>query len=193
MSSARSLTGGTNDVNPQPLRCRVVPAAFTPVLTTAAWGAGGTTTVALPIPVQRLSTGGRAQVMEILGWSYDVTAVATTNAWSTVGYTICLSSRSNAVSPPTMGVADPYTVDYVIKAVPTVNSLSYYDSGKRDLTDGAGHGILFGMDTLYVQGNINGSQASAGVSSSGFAVDICIWYRWKNVGFSEYVGMVTSS
>lgn len=187
MSSARSLTGGTNDVNPQPLRCTVSGAT---TAQTGAWQSVAAT-VALPIPVQRLSTGGRAQVMEILGWSYDLKAVSSSANIAQSAVTICISSRSNGTTIPTMGVADPYTVDF-LSSYKITGALELYDSGKRDLTDGAGHGVLFGMDTMYIQVGMRWISASNAGSATPTA-NICIWYRWKNVGFSEYVGMVTSS
>jgi len=200
MSSGYQLTGGTNDVNPQPLRCRVTPASIT---TGATGPTAQTATVALPIPVQRLGTGGRAQVLEILKWTYDASITPAGGALGSAAVKICLSTRSNSTTPPNYGVADPYSIDYVAESVPTAiaaltgtgvtaNLISFYKSGMRDLTDGAGHGVLFGMDTLYIQCQwIASSTAGAGTAIGD--LNICIWYRWKNVGFSEYVGMVTSS
>jgi hypothetical protein len=199
MSSSRALTGGTNDVNPQPLRVRLTPAGFA---MTVAGSASSTAVVALPIPVQRLGNGGRAQVLEILKWQFDATITATVSQISNAALKLCLSTRSNGTTPPTMGCADPYTVDYVAMDAPnakqstigdaTTNLVPHYVSGVRDLTDGAGHGVLFGMDTLFVQATWIANAAAAGATATGDA-NLCIWYRWKNVGFSEYVGMVTSS
>lgn len=192
MSSSRALTGGTNDVNPQPLKCVVTPTA----ITTAASGsaASGANTVALPIPVQRLSTGGRAQVMEILGFDWDVkhTSSNTVTFASVITY-ITLSTRSNGTAVPSMGCADPYSIAHVASQ-PYFGPgyIQHVNSGSKSLTDGAGHGVLFGMDTLYIQVGAT-VFASAASASDTFSGNINIWYRWKNVGFSEYVGMVTSS
>jgi len=192
MASSRALTGGTNDVNPQPLRCRVQCSQ-----TSSAGYKSTAATVALPIPVQRLSTGGRAQVMEILKWNWDISLG--NSAGVTISSAFCfatLSSRSNATTVPTMGNADPYCIDFL--SIPmhdratSATDLTFYKSGVRDLTDGAGHGVLFGMDTLYVQiGQLTFD--SAGSTTNTATLNVNIWYRWKNVGFSEYVGMVTSA
>ena len=187
MASARSLTGGTNDVNPQPLRCRAAPSTFATITTGIQ---AGVATVALPIPVQRLSTGGRAQVLEILGWSYDIGIAAVTSSLLQIQYAVCLSNRSNGTTVPVLGSADPYTVDYVVgNSAATLTAWNV--SGQRNLTDSAGHGVLFGQDTLYVL--FQGGAATAVAATANAACNICIWYRWKNVGFTEYVGMVTSS
>lgn len=192
MSSVRALTGGSHDVNPQPLRARVVPASFTGGLAPA-FGTTSVATVAIPIPVQRLASGGRAQVLEILKWQYDVNLTTPTSAAQQWIFSITISTRSNSTNEPAMGCADPYTIDHVkFESAPATGTTSHQASGQRDLTDGAGHGVLMGMDTIYIQCGLNASQAAATAGCTG-AANVCIWYRWKNVGFSEYVGMVTSS
>lgn len=185
MSSARGLTGGTNDVNPQPLKCRVAPAAFT-----ATALASTAVTVALPIPVQRLGAGGRAQVLEILGFDWDTTAAASAGNISQFQLTINIASRSSGTTIPLMGAADPYSIAHV-SATYAPSQASYVISGSRNLTDSAGHGVLFGMDTLYIQAGFVALNSASGTFTG--ATNVLIWYRWKNVGFSEYVGMVTSS
>lgn len=55
----------------------------------------------------------------------------------------------------------------------------------HDLTDGAGHGILIATDQIFVQMK---SQAT-GTANSAY-IKLC--YRWKNVGLSEYIGIVQS-
>lgn len=195
MASGRALTGGTGDVNPQPLRCRVVAAAGT----AAATGGSGLATVAIPIPVQRLSTGGRAQVMEILKVTADV-GVSVGNPAGLTGweYIVTLSSRSNAAtSPPAFGNADPYSIIYYQKQIPAAsinpgigNNGVLRDMFSVDLTDGAAHGILFGQDTIFLQ--LYNALYATGNTFTG-SCDLVIWYRWKNVGFTEYVGMVTSN
>lgn len=62
MASRRALTGGTGDVNPQFISFNVAQS-----------GNDATTTLTLSVPIQRLSTGGRAQVLEVLCVKYDST------------------------------------------------------------------------------------------------------------------------
>lgn len=193
MASSRALTGGTNDVNPQPLRARITLTALTT-------DTRALSSIALPVPVQRLGAGNRAQVLEILKIDWDMNAPWTgTQAIQKVAYTLTVSTRSNGTTNvPTFGSADPYSIMHFAKnisiegiATAGTSGITVYDSDSRDLSDGAGHGVLMGMDTIYIQFTAL-SQFSAGTSVAPSA-NLCIWYRWKNVGFSEYVGMVTSS
>lgn len=54
-----------------------------------------------------------------------------------------------------------------------------------DLTDGAGHGILIATDYIYA----SFSSAGTGVINSA---QVKILYRWKNIGLTEYIGIVQS-
>lgn len=186
MASVAALTGGTNDVNPQYMKVRV----------TSSGTSAATTSVAVPIPVQRLATGGRAQVLEILKVFYDVNITASAGTMQVFQYTFVLSSRSNGTTLPALGNADPYTVAFKndVKVMPAGNALmSACDV--LDLTDGAGHGVLFGMDNLYVcfQWAAFTTGTTTLAASSAPYLNLNIAYRWKNVGFQEYVGMITSS
>lgn len=60
MATRRALTGGTGDVNPQFLPFNIVQS-----------GNDATTTLTINVPIQRLPTQGRAQVLEILTVKYD--------------------------------------------------------------------------------------------------------------------------
>jgi len=178
MGSVKALTGGTNDVNPQPLRVRVTQASN-----------NNAASIAVPIPVQRLTTGGRAQVLEILKIVYDCSATSSA-AITSARYTVCLSSRSQNTTTPSYGNADPYTIYYASRpfSLDSGPGFAVVDTREIEMTDGAGHGILYGQDTLYLQYS---SSSSGGTWASG-TLNCNIYYRWKNVGFSEYVGMVTA-
>jgi len=63
----------------------------------------------------------------------------------------------------------------------TTETEPYHD----DLTDGAGHGVLVATDQIYCQ--ISSSSTGAAQTCAGK-----IWYRWKNVGLAEYIGIVQS-
>lgn len=58
-------------------------------------------------------------------------------------------------------------------------------SGVIDMTDGAGHGFLIATDNLFAQVQSSGTGAAQ-------AVAFKIYYRWKNVGLAEYIGIVQS-
>lgn len=209
----QGLTGGTRDVNCQPMKFRITPSAAIPatsVVLAGALSSANCTSVAIPIPVQRLNSGRKAQVMELvkLQWDANLTKSSTASALSAMtapSLALTLSSRSYGVSSiPIYRNADPFII-YFTRKEPTlglvapvaydsfVNSEVYMPTEIVDFTDGAGHGILYGQDTLYAQGTFTASAMTAATSlTTNSAYNCCLWYRWKNVGFSEYIGMVTA-
>lgn len=195
-----SLTGGTRDVNPQPMKFQIKPpAAVTSATPTIV-------AVAVPIPVQRIPSGRRAQVMEILKLQYDInfkkTTVTDTAALNSMHLTLSSRSYSTTAVPVYLN-ADPFII-YSAKHVPTnsagggtvaggtANNANdpFLTTQMVDLTDGAGHGVLYGHDTLFGQGQFLATLATTTLTTDS-CYNVCIWYRWKNVGFTEYVGMVT--
>lgn len=172
-----SLTGGTGDINPQYMNLQVVQSA-----------ADTTTQAAQPIPVQRLQTAGRAQVMEVLKviitTSYLNVAAAGATAHS-LRVTLATKSGVSVIS-------DPTTFAFVEKSnynAFTAAGTSVLNQDQNpyifDLTDGAGHGFLIGADQIYL--NIQ-STASGAVNYAY----VKILYRWKDVSIQEYVGIVQS-
>jgi hypothetical protein len=75
---------------------------------------------------------------------------------------------------------------HVIYSVPY--GTGQYDSGIIDLTDGAGHGIIFAGQNLY----LTNSPTTTNGSNAGESFKARILYRWKNVSLTEYIGVVTS-
>lgn len=176
------ITGGTGDVNPQFMQV------------SAAQSAGDTTTTTtLALPIQRLPTGGRAQVVEVLRVGYFPRSTLPASASATE----VLDSISVAVSTSSFGTtsanfSEPRVISYwQIAQRSAFTAAGTYMAAYppvpfwHDLTDGAGHGLLVATDNLYIQ-----------VSSSGTGqtntVDVKLLYRWKNVGLQEYVGLVQS-
>jgi hypothetical protein len=199
MSSRRALTGGTGDVNPQFISFRA-----TQTVTDA------TAVLTIPVPIQRMPSGGRAQVLEVLCVKYEANTFGGSNGTETVHryYTPTSNYASSTV--------DFQTVHSISVAVSTRNPgttnvgldnpavFSYYNVVRfgaftaggsyavlirepfvDDLTDGAGHGFLVATDNIFIQiasQATNAPQACAGK----------IYYRWKNVGLQEYIGIVQS-
>jgi len=56
---------------------------------------------------------------------------------------------------------------------------------RHTLSDSAGHGVLIATDNIYVQ-----IKSQNTVSTND--VRLKIFYRWKNVGLQEYIGIVQS-
>lgn len=171
MATRRAITGGTLDVNPQYFNMAAVQSA-----------ADTTTTTSFNIPIQRLPTHGRAQVMEILKvfWFPDSAIVETDN--SIEAYMTTSSFGTTAVNFDEPRVFAAFTRDIKI-----TTSGQIVNEGPiiQDLSDGAGHGILIATDQIFLQ--IQSSSTSAAQ-----AMKAKLLYRWKNVGLAEYIGVVQS-
>lgn len=198
MASRRALTGGTGDVNPQFLSFSVQQS-----------GNDATTTLAVNIPVQRLPTTGRAQVMEVLMVKYDgstlggsstaevprryVTSMYDSSILHPTEWSRSLTVRVTTRNPGTtaVGYNDPSVFSYYNKTkYGTWNAGGTYfiiehEPYVDDLTDGAGHGYLVGTDIIYIQ--ISSQDTGAPQSCQGK-----LYYRWKNVNLQEYIGIVQS-
>lgn len=165
-----SLTGGTGDVNPNWLKITVTQSA-----------ADTFTQSTNPIPIQRLRTGGKAQVMEILKIYWEIISAIAEVDSVVSGF---LTTKSYTSSPT---LTDGPVIDHVKRnvAITTSGQIVVDNPIIHDLTDGAGHGMLIGTDNLYL------SCGSSGTSLSN-QITAMILYRWKNVGMQEYVGIVQS-
>lgn len=197
MASSWALTGGSGDVNPQPLKFRVSPTVGTQAKDTITFYS-----VAVPIPVQRLDSGNRAQVMEILKVIWDADLIpndASVAAITGGAVELNLSSRSYGTTvaapyknaDPFVYISDRRPINPSYGGTPAAGARTFVPTQIIDLTDGAGHGILMGQDQLFAQVGIIFQSAGTPTLSVLSGVNICIYYRWKNVGFAEYVGMVT--
>lgn len=176
-----SLTGGTGDVNPQFMSFQAVQSA-----------ADTTTTTTQAIPVQRLTSGKSAQVMEVLKVFVETTelpaSASATEAIDTI--TVALSTASFGTTA--VGFNEPRVFAWFQKgsrqaftAAGTYFAFSPIEPYVMDVTDGVGHGIIVAVDNIYAQ------VASSGTGVTNTA-NIKILFRWKNVGLTEYVGVVSS-
>lgn len=180
MGGEGGLTGGTGDVNPQWMTFSVTQSA-----------ADTTTTQQQNIPVQRLPQGGRAQVLEVLkiqAFIQQFPAIASaTEAEDTLS--LFLSTTSFGTTATTF--AEPR----VFAAVQRVKQGAFTAAGtygveyalidQIDLSDGAGHGLLIATDSIFAQ-LVSGGTGAANTAR------IKMLYRWKDVGLSEYIGIVQS-
>lgn len=165
-----SLTGGTGDVNPQWMK-----------ISTTQSGADTFTQTTNPIPVQRLPTSGRAQVMEILKILFYSDA-ARAEVDSTVQAFLTTKSYSTAPSK-----TDGPLIAWWKEAteITTSGQAVIQYPFVMDLMDGAGHGVIVATDNLYL---------SVGSATTGASNIVYAWilYRWKNVALPEYIGIVQS-
>lgn len=171
MSSARGLTGGTGDVNPQYLTV-VAPQS----------GADTTTTTQVALPIQRLPNAARAQVMELLKIYYTIGSTPT-EVDNFVEVT--LSTTSFGTTATNFGEPRVFSTYRRVVAITTSGQIVYQEPFVQDLTDGAGHGILVATDSIFVQ------IVSATTGATNIA-RIKIMYRMKNVSLAEYIGVVQS-
>lgn len=170
MSSNRALTGGTNDVNGQFLTLTLTQSA-----------ADTTTSGSFPIPIQRLPTNGRAQVLEILKLFFYYTVPPEVDG----NISMTLSTTSFGITAAS--IVDPRVILQNQAAVRLTTSGMYLikQPDVYDMTDNAGHGFLVATDNVFLQ------VASVTTGSSNNCT-VKILYRWKNVSLAEYIGIVQS-
>ena len=174
-----TLTGGTNDVNPQYMNLSLTQS-----------GADTFTQSATQIPIQRLATMGRAQVMEVLKVYFqtsDITvgAAGTTARQVTAALTTKSFSAAVALNEPTCFAIYQKGVTNAFSAGGTGSIAQEFEPFIYDLTDGAGHGFLVASDNIYLQ-------VSSANSGAANVANVKILYRWKDVSVQEYVGIVQS-
>ena len=177
--SANTLTGGSGDVNPQILTISENTSA-----------ANTFTQLQVPVPVQRYAAGrDRALVMEMLKIFFylpepDANPAAggsVLQAWNQI--------TTRSVTGITEGTAASIAVGskVVRGAFTAAGTYGTYSSDPNivDLTDGAGHGVLVATDNIFMGINT--------ANFTGTATFSCkILYRFKEVGITEYIGIVQS-
>lgn len=174
------LTGGTEDVNPQIWHLHFVasaPATYTET--------------EFPTPISRMpKSDSVVTIMEFLKIGYYGYSLGAIGQVAETAFTLSnevLTRAVGAAAPP----SNPAWLDgmYWGRCGAFTAGGTYSDTASRmewhDLTDGAGHGILVATDSIYCA--CWGTQVST--SNGG---DIVIYYRFKNVGLAEYIGIVQS-
>lgn len=173
---ADSLTGGSGDVNPQEF--------IIPILVQG--GNDTTKTATIPLPIPRYPTSqGKNLVIEVLWVEFNFLIAGLAAALQS----LYLNITTDPNTPPSIAAAlqgtrniAEYFTQYVYAATTAIALPIHYEV---DLTDSAGHGVLLATDTLYA--NI----MSAGTNAANQGV-IRFGYRWKEVGLTEYIGIVQS-
>lgn len=175
------LTGGTGDVSPQWLTFSATQS-----------GADTTTTTTQAIPVQRLPTGGKAQVMEVLKVAFTHTSLPAFASATEVQDSSQCTLSTTSFGTTTQGFTDPRVFAFsfisqrgAFTAAGTYGMTQVSMPVVYDLSDGAGHGILIATDNIFAQV----SSVTTGATNS---CGIKILYRWKNVSLQEYIGIVQS-
>lgn len=173
MASSRSLTGGTNDVNPQYL-------TFTSSQTSADTPA--TLVNQILLPIQRLPNGARAQVMEILKIFFFIRNISEVDSNIRI---FLLTSNPGTAANTNFGNPQAFAGYLRTVRITTSGSIIDEEPHEFDCTDGAGHGILIATDQIF-------AQMSSETTGNTNSIDVKILYRMKNVSVAEYIGLVQS-
>jgi len=177
--SKDALTGGTGDVNPQTMQYLMNPAISG---TSEEW--------ALMTPFARMPrVGNMVTIMEIIKVEYWFPGTPTPGGAGFQGRMILYcSTRPDSGGLHMPGCIDQAILEYDIPTAALWGGVSTTDRVVRhDMTDGQGHGMLVATDAIYVGGIGN---AVLWIHNTGAGVRI--WYRFKNVSLTEYIGIVQS-
>lgn len=184
-----SVTGGTGDYHPQLLQIYGTESATDTA-----------TLITIPVPRPNIVTNSSKVVMEILMVkSYKPMYPDVTN---NVSYLSMLSGTPNLTAPSAFNytdanslalmkmITDPRTISVdcwsgTYAAHSATSDFSYNIEHDDDLQDARGYGFLYPGDNLYWYIT---SYNTAGKATFGLR----IMYRWKKVGITEYLGMVTN-
>ncbi len=169
------LTGGTHDVKPQMLS---FSAAQSGADTTA------TTTQALPV-LRNFQPSGRgqprAQIVEVLKVYAELTGAApAANASSVI---LSLGTKNNGTTNPAAAAPDVFARVSLYTIAAASGELVVDRVFVRDLTDGAGNGLLVATDNIYAS-----VQSASTGNTNTFAIRIL--YRVYAASVQEYVGIV---
>lgn len=178
-----SLTGGTGDVNPQWFGMGAGAAS-----NAATWAEASQ---AVPRDAFDQSATKKL-VMEILKVQFIVTGTTTWAVAADGSVRFYLSTQSWTAEPTLIQqngrVIAKHRIDISDERAAAGSAQASADFERiLDVTDGAGHGILFAGESLYV--------GVVGVASSGLSggnVSARILYRWKKVPVLEFFGMIQS-
>lgn len=172
------LTGGTGDVNPQILTIIANQLATdTPIV------------IQQPLPIPRYPTkSGYNLVVELLAVDYYDINPTVLGAGGQTQNLITVTTNPQLPSSIAAAIQDPRLIDAWLNYMafgPTPDVGQVPSENYQDLTDKAGHGILVAADNLYI------GVFSAGNSAAKNAI-VKLWYRWKAVTLTEYIGIVQS-
>lgn len=164
-----NLTGGTGDVNPQFFNFTVVQS-----------GADTTTEGSFQLPIDPVNTGGArtATVIEVLKLYWETPNISDADS-SLSAFFATRSGVTTSNNPATIGAfrqqINLTTSGELMQIYPVI----------QDLTDGAGHGVLVAVQTVFC----NVVSVTTGNTNT---IRGRMLYRYKKVGIMEYVGIVQS-
>lgn len=181
-SAPKGFGGGTGDVNPQWFN-------LTSQAITTTYGNTATT-----LPRERLPYGNKSQVMEVLKVQFLQAPTQTVDLTAATysAQRMYITTSSFGTAEPTLGqssgkVLCKKSILIARTAAAPAADLSWPLEDIIDLTDGAGNGILVATDSIFL------GAIEVGVTlGTDNTLGCRLLYRWKNVGLTEYIGIVQS-
>lgn len=180
MTGEGGLTGGTGDTNPQWLSFSATQSA-----------ADTTTTTTQAIPIQRLPSGGRSQILEILRVHVEGPVLPASASATETSDSASILFTSKNFGTTAINSAEPTCFSNFAQVSRSAFTAAgtyfnvFSNVMDQDLTDGAGHGVLIATDNIFAQ-----TQSASTGNTNTWRCKIL--YRWKNVGLAEYIGLVQS-
>ncbi len=165
-----TLTGGTQDVNPQWLKFSVTQT-----------GADATTSATQALPVIRAREGVTPTIIEVLRVGFFPTNVSEVDSTNTM----MLTTKNFGATAASLTEPSAIAIGRNDVRITTSGQISTVLPIWCDCTDGAGHGTLVATDNIYLQNQ----SANTGLTNT---ISCWILYRFKRVGTLEYVGIVQS-
>lgn len=169
------LTGGTGDVNPQFMSAHVAQTVANTFVQTS-----------IAIPLDRFkANGGKVGAIEILKVFFFMNEVTPATVANNQYYQAWITTTPFTTAPTNY---DPHVVATWTETQQFVTSGGTAISSPDivDVTDGAGHGVIIAVDTIYFSFF---TQSTGGMNGT---CSVRIMYRFKNIGLPEYIGIVQS-
>lgn len=197
-SNSASLTGGTGDVNPQYFVVNVPAGTVN----------DSVNNVAVPLPVPKFpGNNNKAVVMEILSvdWSLSTVNMAqivpvAPGAPAIQDNFLFIATSDLATQTYAQATLSTKVVSYVhrslqrqLDATVTGSFDDVFQLKEEDLiSDAAGHGMLVATDNIWL-GGVFFETNNITASSPGIPSCVArIFYRFKEIGLAEYIGIVQS-
>ena len=181
MSKRKIGFGSRRDVNPQFMNSALLTQS----------GADTTTSLEIPLPVSRVPSATQSTIIEILKIWLSPTLLPAIASVTEVVDTLTVSISTVTGGTTAFAFNDSRVLCQLLNsqrgAFTAAGTYSRLGEGITmiDLTDGNGNGVLVASDSLFLQIVSTGT----GVANS---VSMKLLYRFKTVGFMEFVGIAQS-
>ena len=173
--------GGFKDIKPQWLNCPTVTQT----------GADTTTSLEVQLPIARIASTTSATVIEILRVYAALTGLPTI-----ASVTEAVDSQTLTISTSSGGTVDLAFNDGRVLCVFSRQQRGAFTAGgtysrtnneimEFNLTDNNGNGVLVASDSIFLQ-------LSSVTTGNANIAQVKVLYRFKSVGYLEYIGIAQS-